>query len=425
MSSNHHLSRRGFLKSLAVATGAAAGTRLANRVWLPEARADEATGEKSALVAIFLDGGYNSLFSSADSYRNTAFSVTDGNISDLGNGLFVDKGTLGSLPDYAKTHMASIGIRHGISDHETAQPAFFFDGKSNYAVKLAAAMGGGAAIKCAQLGRDLYSPCPRPSEGGVSYQRIDSLDSTIRALGGGPADPNVPARNVAAQALVRAQAMSSGSMGKNPGALVSFKDGYDTGIDLLKKPVKPFNFDQLANAYTGQATGNPTGIASLGTIFNFEGTFSPQEVVNFRTQIIGAELMVRAGANVVTLSQTGWDSHGDRGGVVVRNRFSSLIMAPLVTFLNRIATDPDLQKMNIVVAIFGDVSRSLPQSDHQPNVTATVMGKYVKVGTTGRADARAGLAAGTPGIPQFWAYLAKALKVPTDPFGANPHALVL
>jgi len=85
----NHLSRRGFLKGLAVATGAAAGARLGNRVWMPEARAEEAPGEKSALVAIFLDGGYNSLFSSAGSYRNTAFSVNDSNVSDLGNGLIV------------------------------------------------------------------------------------------------------------------------------------------------------------------------------------------------------------------------------------------------------------------------------------------------------------------------------------------------
>jgi hypothetical protein len=32
----------------------------------------------------------------------------------------------------------------------------------------------------------------------------------------------------------------------------------------------------------------------------------------------------------------------------------------------------------------GDFSRSLPGSDDQPNLTATVIGKYVRVGTTGR-----------------------------------------
>src|SRR5258708_5911552 len=153
MSAHRMVTRRRLLHGLAVSVGAAAGSRLAGRAWLPEACADETT-EKSAIVMIFLDGGYNALFCSADSFRNTAFSVGDGNITALGNGLFVDKGTLGSLPSFAKTHMASIGIRHGISAHEAAQPAMWSDGTRSYAIRLAAAMGGDAAIKCAQLVRN-------------------------------------------------------------------------------------------------------------------------------------------------------------------------------------------------------------------------------------------------------------------------------
>jgi glutamate synthase domain-containing protein 1 len=40
-------------------------------------------------------------------------------------------------------------------------------------------------------------------------------------------------------------------------------------------------------------------------------------------------------------------------------------------------------------------------------------------------DGNVGLAAGTPSIPQLWAYLAAVTKTPGTPFGANPHALVL
>jgi hypothetical protein len=98
------------------------------------------------------------------------------------------------------------------------------------------------------------------------------------------------------------------------------------------------------------------------------------------------------------------------------------IMPPLKVFLDRMINRTDL---NVVVALFGDFSRSLPGSDHQPNLTATVIGKYVKQGTTGKTDANVGLAAGTPSIPQFWAYLAAVTKTPGTPFGANPHALVL
>ena len=33
-------------------------------------------------------------------------------------------------------------------------------------------------------------------------------------------------------------------------------------------------------------------------------------------------------------------------------------------------------------------------------------------------------AAGTPGVKQFWAGIAAACKVPGQPFGANPHAML-
>lgn len=423
MSARFDITRRGFLKGLAASAGALAGSRLPGAAWLPEARA--AAGERSALVTIFLDGGYNALFSSADSFRNRAFGVSDGNIADLGSGLMVDAGSLGSLPDFAKTHMASIGIRHGISAHEAAQPAMWFDGNRNYGVHLARLMGGDGAIKCAQLGRDLYTPAPKPAEEGVSFQRIDSLDATIRALGGGPPDPRVPARNVAARAIALSQKMSGHAARKHPVAMESFQNGYDTSIEVLKKPVKPFVYDEIARNYTGIETGNPTAIDGGGSIFNFEGAFTAVDVANFKTQMTGAELLIRAGANVVSIHHPAWDSHGDSSGTRVRNRWAQLIQPGLTSFINRMTSDPELSAINVVVAIFGDLSRSLPNSDHQPNLTATVIGKYVKVGSTGRASANADLPPGTPSIPQFWAYLAKVLRVPGDPFGANPHALVL
>jgi hypothetical protein len=73
----------------------------------------------------------------------------------------------------------------------------------------------------------------------------------------------------------------------------------------------------------------------------------------------------------------------------------------------------------------GDFARSLPGSNHQPNLSATVIGKYVQRGTTGRVDADVGLPPGTPGSLGLWSYLAAAGKVSTSPFGANPHPLVL
>jgi hypothetical protein len=83
-----------------------------------------------------------------------------------------------------------------------------------------------------------------------------------------------------------------------------------------------------------------------------------------------------------------------------------------------------LTNRNVITVIMGDFSRSLPGSNHQPNLTATVIGKYVKLGTTGRVTADVGLP-NAPGIQQFWAYLAAVAGTADQPFGANPHNLVL
>jgi hypothetical protein len=140
-------------------------------------------------------------------------------------------------------------------------------------------------------------------------------------------------------------------------------------------------------------------------------------------QIMGAELMIRAGANLVIANQSGWDSHGDDNGSLVRNKLNGDgTMAALKVFTDRTLAMTD---RNVVTVIIGDFSRSLPGSNHQSNLTATVIGKYVKLGTTGRVDSDVGLPSGTPGIQGLWAYLAAVLGAADQPFGANPHNLVL
>lgn len=123
------LSRRSFLKCVAAATGAAVGTRLAGsrgRGLEGVARAD---AEQPALVMIYLAGGYNALFGSAGGLVGS-FGVTNGNIEDLGNGLVIDAPTFGTLPTFAKTHMATLGVAHGISDHDDSQQMkWWSDGK--------------------------------------------------------------------------------------------------------------------------------------------------------------------------------------------------------------------------------------------------------------------------------------------------------
>ena len=77
MSDPRNLTRRGFLKGAALGAGALAGSRLVGDAWLPEAHA--ATGEKSALVLINLQGGYNALFPSAGSFLTTGARGTADN----------------------------------------------------------------------------------------------------------------------------------------------------------------------------------------------------------------------------------------------------------------------------------------------------------------------------------------------------------
>ena len=66
-------------------------------------------------------------------------------------------------------------------------------------------------------------------------------------------------------------------------------------------------------------------------------------------------------------------------------------------------------------------SRTVPESDHEPGGTATVVGKYVRVGTAGRQSAD-GRRPPAPRQPEgLWAYAAAALRLTTAPFGRNPN----
>lgn len=136
-----------------------------------------------------------------------------------------------------------------------------------------------------------------------------------------------------------------------------------------------------------------------------------------------AELMITSGTNVALAMDGGWDTHGDRSGSTVRTMMTQRILPGLRTFISRMVNAPN---RNVVVAIMGDFARSLPGSDHASALSATVIGKYVRVGTTGRMNDRVQLPAGAPSAPGLWSFLAKVLQAPAQPFGANPHqSLVL
>jgi hypothetical protein len=390
----NHFSRRQWLKGLAGVAGATAASRLG---LMPSTAFAQEAPEKAALLVVFLGGGYNALFGSADSFAGEGtFGVSGSNQRVLGNGLVVDGPTFGNLPAFALEHMATVGIRHGLTSHEAAQDHCFTAGNSNAALKLAAAMGGDGAIKAVQLGGGGV-PGGREAESGVTFQTINDMKSTIAALGG-ITDATVPDRAIAERAIAASRFMSAKTLVNSPRLTRTLGEGYGAAVETLQKPVKTYNYVSLANAYGFQ----PTTTA----------------VTNFTTQVAAAEVMIEAGANVCVAVNGGWDTHGDRDGASVRNMMNTRILPPLRVFINRMVADA---RRNVNVMIIGDFSRSLPGSDHAAGVSATVIGKNVRVGTTGRVDADVRLAAGTPQALGLWAYLARLTNLPYQPFGSNPH----
>lgn len=401
MSDHRHFSRRGFLRGVGIAAGAAVGTRIAGKEWEREARA--ATGERSVVISVFLNGGYNALFSSADSFQGASFGVTNNNVTQLQNGLVVDR----SFADVGFNaawmgRMVSIGNRHGSTDHGTAQRNNFSDGARSFPLRLAAAIGGDAPFKAVALGN--MPAGPNGAEDGVSMQRIETVNDAVNILTGGTPNTRIPARNIAAEGLTRANAMSGGAIGRNKESLVSYKDGYATQIDALRKPVKEVNVEEIATAY------------NRGLNTNFGG--GPD---GMRSKALAAELMIRAGANFIYMQDGGWDTHGDRDGSNVRGMMRGRILPALKILTDRIAADPELDAMNITLMIHGDFARSLPGSDHAAGTMATILSKNTVQGTTGRLTGQVGFPPANGRQEQLWSYLAALSKVDSNPFGANPY----
>ncbi|HYX34490.1 MAG TPA: twin-arginine translocation signal domain-containing protein [Oligoflexus sp.] len=396
-----NISRRDLIKLTAGTTGAMAIGGMVPGIMTPEALAQSAT--QSAVLVVFLPGGYNALFSSADSFSGAGtFGVTAANMLNLGGGLVVDN-SFNTLGAFAKANMASVGVAHGIAAHGGAKTAQFSVNNLSPVLSLAAGMGGSGSIKAANVGAEMV-PGPQTAVSGTSLQQITDMKSTIDALGGGAPDPTMPKREIAAKGITAAEIMSLQRLQGNPESLSSMTNGYKAAFDTLSKAAQPFNAQELMTAY------GLTGTA----------------VTDMRAKFAAAELMIRSGANVVTASAGGglsWDTHGDTSGARARQKFIAEIMPGLKVFTDRMVTATS----NVTVVIFGDFARSLPGSDHASVTSATVIGPNVKLGTTGKVDANVGLPAGTPGVNGLWGLVSALAKAPTSVvqgFGGNPHTAI-
>lgn len=398
-----NISRRGFLKGVSAAAGAMVGTRLAGSGLFGVAHA--ATPEPTSVVVVWLNGGINAIFTGADAFSGTgAFGVTSGNVTALGGGVVIDSTLAAAIPTAVRTKTASIGIRHGITDHGNAETSLFMSGTQSAPLMLADAIGGSAAIKSAVVGDSTLPNGVSPNTvNGVSLQPINDMKATIEAIAGAASAANVADRANMAKGLAAAQLMSKNAVTKHPISLASVDPGLTAAIATVQKPVQPFSATEFNTAY-----------GLTGTAVN-----------NFKSKLAAAELMVRAGAGVVIAQDGGWDTHGDSDGTTVRNMMSTRIAPPLKTFLTRMLDGTAATERNVIVAILGDFHRSLPGSDHQANLAALVMGKNLKNATTGKTDSNVAQAPSTPSIPGFWQLLSAAAKTSTLPFGANPHNVLL
>jgi hypothetical protein len=344
------LSRRSILKGAAAAVVLPAFTR-------GLFAATPAVHEASALVVLYLNGGPSGLFNSANSFLPSgSFGVSGDNVRAVGNGVFVDASTLGSLPQAALANMASINFKHGIQRHELARGALLQTGSRSNLLLLAQAMspqGGGRCAVINTLGLPVGVDPNPPPEGGIGFERILDLKSL-----------SPPGRSV-----------------------------LPAGIQA-----------QVAAAYELNATGTSIG--------------------DLRATLFATEMLLRSGTNVIFAQPAymgrpdrQFDTHMDNSGVQAREIMASII--PQVrTFVGRAL---GLQGRNVVVALFGEFSRTVDTSDHEPGGTATVIGKYVKTGTAGPQNPDGSPPMNSPPVAGLWSYFASVLKVEEHPFGTNPN----
>lgn len=356
------------------------------------------TNAKKALVLVFLAGGQNQIFSSADSHLAAgSFGVTSSNISDLGNGVFIDKEFAQALGPDATARLGVFGVSHGQSGHDGGQAQFWMDSAP---AKLAHAMGGQGPLRLVRTGPNAPAARILPYESATMevISDIDPIMAAVSNLGGREPNRDVTATLTSMQAArfrqyTRLDAEVAGGIASN----------FDTLGRLLALPTTEAGvLAEIPEAY---------GLGS--NIINKLGE-----------QFAAAEMSVRLGANVAIVHDQGlaWDSHGDVDGQGARRRMRDRVFPGLRTFLDRTLLDPTLE---VSVALVSEFNRSFPGSDHATVLSAPVIGRGVRVATTGRLTDKARLPEGAPSYEGMWALFAALGGAANKPFGDNPHTALL
>ena len=412
-------SRRNLLKGALAVGGAAAGARIAGP-WVREA---QAALEPAHFVHIFFPGGLNGLFTGCAQQLMGSFSVTSSNIQAVGNGVFTDKGTFGTFPQFALDHWGAIGMWHKANLHTLSTNLngggetviLQKSGNTTYLNELASLMGGSSAFKAVYMGDRKVAYRDWDATNGVNLQRVADIKAALSAAGadaGG--DPNAPTRAESALTLETAGGPLSARTGMtNPARMGSYGTAYTAAVDSLRKPLPP-----------------PLTFAEIDAAYGLKGSSS---VNSFAAMLAGAEIMIRAaGSNVIEVTEFApmWDFDANLSGPRSRDKFTGTgtyagaasRIAPIKTFLTRMLNYPG---KNVVVAISGEFVRLLNGHGHGDGTVAALFGKNVKQGLSYPCNASARFSANTPNQAGFWAAVAAACGVPGQPFGANPHSALI
>ncbi|MFO0723847.1 MAG: hypothetical protein U1E65_08705 [Myxococcota bacterium] len=381
----------------------------------------ETGAEKPTIVLFYLRGGYNAFFSAADGYLSkNLYQCRADNVRDLGNDLVVDASTIGSMPASVLDHMATAGVLHRASGHDFAQRFAWFDGGVSVPLKLAEALGGNGPFRCVNFG-PTPGGIPHRPVGGIPMTAVPDLAAVVTLCSsGGGADG--PRRDLMARALGTSLDYSAPRFQRSPSSLSHSWNGAHTLISALSRPPPPdIDWSEISAAYQ-----IPPGDLSARSI---------------SSMLAGAEIMVRAGADVVCVTSTevktadyreDWDTHGDTTGELSRRMMRDAVIGPLSTFLQRTL---GMAGRNVITLLWGDFARiggdGRGESGHANGVSASVFGKYVQPGTTGRfttgpvpSDAFYVLPEETPSYPGLWSYLSALARVPRSPWGPNPHGRI-
>ena len=381
--------------------------------------ADVPATEKPTIVLVYLDGGYNAFFSAADGYvSKNLYGCGTSNVREVGNGIVVDASTIGALPDGVLQKMATVGVNHRASGHDFALQYAWFDKGQSVPLLLANALRGTAPFRCVHFGQAPARGAPHRAVNGVAMTAVPDLSAAIALVSNQTAGPGRPQL---ARALEASLAYGATRYQHSPNALKKTWEGTHSLINALKQPPPPgIDWSEIATAY-----GLPPADTSA---------------TSFTSQLAGAELMIKAGADVICISSPGiklgaefhnWDTHGDGTGDVSREMMRTGILPSLKVFLERTLA---MQGRNVVTLLWGDFARiggnTPTASEHAGGTSATVFGKRVRQGTTGRFDAgtNAGyrLPMGTPGYSGLWSYLTAVAGAPMNAlWGPNPHTALL